>query len=136
MRYLTRYLILVGAALVTGATGACVKVIGPEGRDAPQIKYNLGTAGTVTTATGDVTGELLTVSDSTLVIAAAKITSIRTSVVTLVRFPDISRDPRTLNAELLNDLKLRSRYPYGIPATALAQLLQSRGQQTLDVVER
>jgi hypothetical protein len=135
MRYLTRHL-LVGAALVAGAAGACVKVLGPDGRDAPQIRYNLGTHGTVTTAIGGFTGELLTVSDSTLVIAGEKITSIRTSAVTGVTFRDISRSPRTLDAKLLNDLKLRSRYPYGIPAPALAQLLEARGQRAPDVVER
>lgn len=135
MRYFS-YLIVAGAALVVGAVGACVKVFGPEGRDAPQIRYNVGTHGTVTTATGGFTGELLTVSDSTLVIAGEKITSIRTSAVTGVTFRDISRSPRTLNAELLNDLKLRSRYPYGIPAPALAQLLEARGQRAPDMVER
>ena len=131
-----RYLILVGAALVVSAAGACVRVLGPEGRDAPQIRENRGTIGTVTTATGGFTGELLTVSESTLVIVGAKVTSIRTSAVTIVRFPDISRNPRPLNTELLNDLKLRSRYPYGIPAPALAQLLEARGQRAPDMVER
>ena len=131
-----RPFILISAALVVGAVGACVKVLGPDGRDAPQIKQNRGTTGTVTTATGGFTGELLTVSDSALVIVGAKITSIRTSAVTLVRFPDISRNPRTLDAKLLNDLKLRSRYPYGIPAPALAQLLEARGQRAPDMVER
>ena len=135
MRYRS-YLIVAGAALVVGAVGACVKVLGPDGRDAPQIKHNLGTTGTVTTATGGFTGELLTVSDSALVIAGEKITSIRTSAVTIVRFRDISRNPRTLDAKLLNDLKLRSRYPYGIPAPALAQLLEARGQRAPDMVER
>ena len=136
MRYLTRYIVVVGAALAASAASACVKVLGPDGRDAPQIKYNAGMTGAVTTATGEFTGELLTASDSTIVIAGEKITSIRTSSVTVVRFPDISRNPRTLEPKLLNDLKLRSRYPYGIPAPALTQLLQSRGQQTVDVVER
>ena len=135
MRYLS-YLIVVGAALVAGASGACVKVLGPDGRDAPQIKNNRGAIGTVTTATGGFTGELLTVSDSTLVIVGAKVTSIRTSAVTSVRFPDVSGNSKPLNTELLNDLKLRSRYPYGIPAPALAQLLEARRQPALDVVER
>jgi len=135
MRYLS-YLIVAGAVVVAGAAGACVKVLGPDGRDAPQIKQNRGTIGTVTTAAGGFTGELLTVSDSTLVIVGAKVTSIRTSAVTSVRFPDISRNSKPLNTELLNDLKLRSRYPYGIPAPALAQLLEARRQPALDVVDR
>ena len=78
----------------------------------------------------------MTVSDSTLVIVGAKITSIHTSAVTLVRFPDISRNPQTLDAKLLNDLKLRSRYPYGIPPWAFAQLLEARGQRVPDRVGR
>ena len=131
-----RPFIFIGAALVVGAVGACVKVLGPDGRDAPQIKHNQGTIGTVSTATAGFSGELLTVSDSTLVIAGEKITSIRTSAVTIVRFADVSRNPRTLDAKLLNDLKLRSRYPYGIPAPALAQLLEARGQRAPDMVER
>src|SRR5688572_14373006 len=98
MRYLG-YLIVAGAALAVGAVGACVKVLGPDGRDAPQIKHNRGTMGTVTTATGGFTGELLTASDSTLVIVGAKVTSIRTSAVTIVRFPDISSNPRPLNTK-------------------------------------
>ena len=136
MRYLTRHVIVAGSALVAGSAGACIKIIGPDGRDAPQIKYNVGATGAVTTATGYFTGELLTVSDSTLVIAGEKVTSIRTSAVTSVTFQDVSRNPQTLEPKVLKDLKLRSRYPYGIPAPALTQLLQSRGQQTLDVVER
>lgn len=124
---------LVGTAV---AVGACIKVLGPDGRDAPQIKQNRGANGTVTTATGAFSGELLTVSDSALVLAGEKITSIRTSAVTSVTFRDVSRNPRTLDAELLKDLKLRSRYPYGIPAPVLAQLLEARGQRAPDMVER
>src|SRR5687767_15817099 len=131
-----RPLILIGAALVVGAVGACVKVLGPDGRDAPQIKHNRGTIGTVTTATGGFTGELLSVSDSTLVIVGAKVTSIRTSAVTSVRFTDISRNPRALNGELPRDLKLRSRYPYGIPPPAIARLIEARCQRAPDLVDR
>src|SRR5688572_30175626 len=98
MRYLG-YLIVAGAALAVGAVGACVKVLGPDGRDAAQIKPHRGTVGTGATAYRCFTGEVLTADDSTVVNGGAKVTSIRTSAVTIVRFPDISSNPRPLNTK-------------------------------------
>lgn len=127
-------LFLLFAATLT--LGACVRIVGRAPAELPQIVHNAGANGTVSTTSIGVTGELIAADDSAVVMYGARVVSVRTSAITYAAFRDISSRPRPMSPEVLRELRLRSRYPHGIPPAALAQLLESRQQQAPDVVDR
>lgn len=90
------------------------------------------------TPSGTLAGELLEVRDSGVVVAPpgdmmfVSYTAIRSAVVaqTPIRFGG-----RTPPQAVRDRLRLLSRYPAGIPADVLEQLLAARGQQSLRVYQ-
>ena len=113
--------------------------IGPQAKHhAPALRAT-GASVTVTTAIGHISGELLELRDTALVVLAAQVTLVPIRAIEQAAFSDtrLTMDRRyALRPEEREELRLLGRYPYGIPAAAMAKLLASRGQTSILVVDR
>ena len=113
--------------------------IGPQAKNhAPALRAT-GATVTVTTATGNVSGELLELRDSALVVLATQVTLVPIRAIERAAFSDtrLTMDRRyVLRPEEREELRVLARYPYGIPATAMTKLLGSKGQTSILVVDR
>lgn len=113
--------------------------IGPSAkRHAPALRAT-GATTTVSTPTQNISGELLELRDTALVVLASQVTLIPTRVIDRAVFSDtrVTIDRRyVLRPTEREELRLLGRFPYGVPQVALAKLLASKGQTSILVVDR
>ena len=123
-------IILAAAALLTGC-----KLGAPAAHHLIDATRPTGIHGRVFVQSTPYEGELLTVTDSALVLAAGKVISISRAIVTRVEFrPYMREDLGSLTRQQWETLRYGSRFPYGIPPDALASLLLRYSQNTVQVV--
>ena len=118
--------------------GACLLHVGTHPRNYPPAKRAAGTSAAITTTRGmELAGELLEVRDTAFLV-------VTTSQVVLVRFNGISRATFAdmpggfrlpLPAADRERLRLLSRFPQGIPAGTLNDLVRGHGQTRVVVIE-
>jgi hypothetical protein len=130
MRYVTILSLL--------ALTSCVFRFGQHVRDYDPATRASGTGATINTATLQVAGELLEVSDTALVVlTSSRVTLVPTRLISAMRFDDLPiSQPSSLTPEEARRLRLLSRFPYGMPDEALRRLMTSRQQPTLHIVDK
>jgi hypothetical protein len=113
--------------------------IGPTAkRHAPATRAT-GATTTVSTPTRNISGELLELRDTALVVLGEQVTLIPIRVIDRAVFSDtrVTIDRRyVLRPTEREELRLLGRFPYGIPQAALSKLLASKGQTSILVVDR
>ena len=117
---------------------SCVLRFGPHANRYDPATRASGTAATITTAASQIAGELLEVRDTALVLlTSSRVTLVPNRLIRAARFDDLPRSHTgSLTREETGRMRLLSRFPYGMPDQALAQLMSRRRQQTLDVVDK
>jgi hypothetical protein len=102
----------------------------PNVYDVPSATTPNGARGTIKlTDREPISGELIAVTDSSFLIAATRVTEVPFTLARVCSF-----DPFKFRCSQRSDLRMISRYPYGMPADALAGLLAARNQPSLDVL--
>lgn len=125
----------IGLAGMCLAAAACVAHFGPQPREFIPATTGAGIGATLAVAQTSITGELLEVRDTAVVILTP-------DRVLLVPFRAIAHgtfahtdvkitNGRPSGPDDMMDVRMLSRYPYGIPADALRRLLASRRQDSL-----
>lgn len=132
----------VGLAVLVAVAGACT--IGPRVEEFPPARSPVGVVADIQTREARrLSGELLVVEDSALLILSA-----RTTRVTRVPYRTIRRaEFRQLSWATIRDgkppdrgkrsrLALVSRFPQGLSPELLARFMEARGQEEVETVER
>jgi len=120
------------------ALTGCVLRFGPHARSYDPATRASGTGATLTTATLQIAGELLEVRDTGFVVlTSSQVILVPTRLIRTLRFDDLPiSKPGSLTPEETRQLRLLSRFPYGMPDRALSRLMSSRQQQTLHAVDK
>jgi hypothetical protein len=120
------------------ALSSCVVRSGPRAERYDPATRAAGTGTTITTAASQIAGELLEVRDTALVVlTSSRVTLIPNRVITAMYFVDLPRfHTGSLTSDETRRLRLLSRFPYGMPDQALTQLMSSRRQDTLEVLDK
>jgi hypothetical protein len=109
----------------------------PAARNLPVAVSPQGIQGSVAVAEQVYQGELLTVTDSAIVLAAGKLMSINRAQAGEIAFgPYVRANGRLMSAQQWETLRMGSRFPYGIPPTALEALLRRYEQTAVEVVPK
>jgi hypothetical protein len=123
--------------LVTG----CIKYIGAKAQDYPPAQTPNGALATVTTKQGaSIAGELLEVRDSAWVIATRQ--RIVLVPFRLMQGGVVEHSEQTIQlglppvAAVLQEHRLLSRFPYGMPDPALRELLASKRQNAMELASQ
>jgi hypothetical protein len=126
-------------AVLSLAATACVVHTGLQPSEFSPASSGTGINANLTVGQTKITGELLEVRDTAVVILTP-------DRVLLVPFPaiahgtfahtdmEITNGLRRGDDDNMTDVRMLSRYPYGIPADALRRLLASRRQDSLAVI--
>lgn len=121
----------------TLAAGGCVTTTGKGAEETPVASSPAGVEATVLIPTGMITGELLEVRDTALVLRrGTEVLLIPDASITNVRFKgfDLRTHTRTPDELRRSDFRLLSRYPYGISPAVMAALLSASGKLEPTVV--
>lgn len=117
---------------------ACHVPLGTRTETYPPAHRAAGTIAFVATQTDSIQGELLEVRDTALVVRTVdRVVLVSTSRARSMDFEDHRRRGRINDSLSEHDrqrLRLLSRYPRGIPATAMTRILAARGQTELVVM--
>ena len=125
----------VALAATIGLTACVVRVGNGLAEFEPTYRVE-GVSGAVGLPARQVQGELLELRDTAIVMLAEnRVVLIPNRVIVLVSFPSI-RDANgwPLRAAARDQLRLVSRFPYGMPPEAAQRLLQAKGQDSIAVV--
>lgn len=129
----------IGLASLCLAVGACVIHAGPQPNEFIPAFSGTGITATLAVADRGIIGELLEVRDNSVVV-------LTTGRVVLVPFTNIAHgtfahtDVTITNgvfptSDDMTEVRMLSRFPYGIPPDALRRLLASRQQDSLAVIQ-
>ncbi|MES2523399.1 MAG: hypothetical protein V4617_11920 [Gemmatimonadota bacterium] len=126
-----------GVVVAGVAVAACR--IGPRPENFRPAMEAAGVSATVTTASQTVIAELLEVQDSALVLLGTELLLVPERLINRATFSDTRLQiykgfPLRPNERA--QLRLLSRYPYGIPSGVLPKLLDNRGQAAIVVIEK
>ncbi|HEY0673286.1 MAG TPA: hypothetical protein VGD27_13505 [Longimicrobiales bacterium] len=127
-----RVLIMICLALLTGCK------VGKNVKNVPAAVTPAGVSGWAEVDGTRYQGEILTATDSSIVLLAAprqRLLEIPAARIKRLDFrPFLSHD-ETLQAADLAQLRNASRFPYGIPENALAALLAHYNQQAIERID-
>ncbi len=113
--------------------------VGQQAQTFAPALHAAGVSATVTTPSQTLAGELLEVRDSALVVLGAQVMLVPIRVIRLAKFTATNLQIYQSVAMTPSDreqLRLLGRYPYGIPAEVLSNLLTSRKQTAIVVIEK
>ncbi|HYW32140.1 MAG TPA: hypothetical protein VE869_11580 [Gemmatimonas sp.] len=113
--------------------------LGPQPGKFRPATQTTGISATATTPSQTVTGELLELRDSALVVLGAQLMLVPVRLIDSATFSDTrvrmyKGFPLTFPQR--EQLRLLSRYPYGMPEGVQAKLLTSRSQAAIVVIDR
>jgi hypothetical protein len=126
-----------GASALLLAAAGCR--LGTQAKDYPPALRATGSTATVTTGNGTITGELLELRDTALVVLATQVTLVPMRVIQRAQFTDtrVTIDRRyALRPTETEELRGLARYPFGTPLAAMSKLLASKGQTSIAVLDR
>lgn len=111
--------------------------LGPQAKDFRPANEPGGVTATVRMPSQTLTGELLEVRDSAIVVLGAQVVLVPDRAIERATFADTRLEiyrGYPLTAANRAQLRMLGRYPYGIPAEALSKLLASRNQAAIVVI--
>lgn len=123
-------LIAVLCALLSGCA------LGKNVNSVPAAVTPSGAEGRLQLERGTLTGELLTVTDSSVIVlnAQQKVISLPLARIRGLEFKPFVNTERRPDQQQLGVLRRISRFPFGIPSAALAALLAHAGQSSIESV--
>lgn len=131
-------MIKVAAVVFVVLAGGCY-VGAADVRNMPAAVDRQGAHGVATVGKTAYRGELLTVKDSSLIIRtdSARVVQIPIGKARIVQFkPFVNERGGFIREEHLTRLRRASRFPFGIPENALADILAASKSSSVEVIEQ